>query len=69
MELCGEGDLSTYIRTHQTLPEGTCQYFLRQLSQAMYYMRNNNVCHFDLKPHNLLLTRAPALILKVADFG
>lgn len=69
MELCNAGNLSTYIKRHQTLPESTCKFFMRQLALAIKYMRSNNVSHFDLKPHNLLLTKSPNLTLKVADFG
>lgn len=69
MEYCNAGDLSTFIKKHSALPEATCKIFLRQLSQALMYMRSNDVSHFDLKPQNLLLTRSPYVSLKVADFG
>ena len=69
MEYCDQGDLSAYIKSHKTLPETTCKFFLRQLALALQYMRNNDVSHFDLKPHNLLLTKTPKITLKVADFG
>lgn len=42
---------------------------MKQLASAMQYMRSNDVCHFDLKPQNLLLIKTPNLMLKVADFG
>lgn len=69
MELCDGGNLSTYIKRHRTLPECTCKFFMKQLASALQYMRSNNVCHFDLKPQNLLLVKSPVLALKVADFG
>ncbi|XP_067619445.1 serine/threonine-protein kinase ULK3 isoform X2 [Eurosta solidaginis] len=69
LEFCNAGNLSTYIRTKKALPESTCRYFLRQLAAAVQYMRANDVCHFDLKPQNLLLTRNSNVVLKVADFG
>lgn len=69
MELCDAGNLSTYIKKHQRLPENTCKFFMRQLALALQYMREKNVSHFDLKPQNLLLTKSPQLTLKVADFG
>lgn len=69
MELCNAGNLSTYIKKHQTLPENTCRFFMKQLASAMKYMRSNNISHFDLKPQNLLLIKAPTLMLRVADFG
>lgn len=69
LELCHQGDLSAYIKNHRTLPEETCKFFLRQVAFALQYMRQNNVSHFDLKPQNLLLTKAPNITIKVADFG
>ncbi|CAD7084987.1 unnamed protein product [Hermetia illucens] len=69
LEYCNAGNLSTYIRQRNVLPEATCKYFLRQLAAAVQYMRSNDISHFDLKPQNLLLTRTPNVVLKVADFG
>ncbi|XP_053693406.1 serine/threonine-protein kinase ULK3 [Sabethes cyaneus] len=72
MEYCNGGSLSGYIRQKQQLSETTCRIFLRQLALALRYMRQNDVCHFDLKPQNLLLMRGTAghgITLKVADFG
>ncbi|KAI8123210.1 serine/threonine-protein kinase ULK3 [Lucilia cuprina] len=70
LEYCNAGSLSTFIRSKKSLPEATCKYFLRQLAAAVQYMRSNDVCHFDLKPQNLLLTKINSnVFLKVADFG
>uniref|UniRef100_A0A182WY57 Serine/threonine-protein kinase ULK3 n=1 Tax=Anopheles quadriannulatus TaxID=34691 RepID=A0A182WY57_ANOQN len=70
MEYCDAGNLSSYIRQHRTLDEGTCKRFLQQLALALRYMRQHDVSHLDLKPANLLLTRASGTyVLKVGDFG
>ncbi|KAL9696229.1 hypothetical protein quinque_015514 [Culex quinquefasciatus] len=72
MEYCAGGSLHGYIRVKQKLNETTCRVFLRQLSLALRYMRENDVSHFDLKPQNLLLAKGPGpggFRLKVADFG
>lgn len=69
LEFCNAGNLSAFIRSKKSLPEATCRFFLRQLAAAVQYMRTNDICHFDLKPQNLLLTRNSNVILKVADFG
>lgn len=71
MELC-EVSLSTFIKKKQRLAESTCRIFVRQLADAMKYLRSNNVSHFDLKPQNLLLTRPNSTspyVLKICDFG
>lgn len=69
MEYCDGGDLSSFIKKRHKLPEQICRRFLQQLALALKYLRNNNVCHMDLKPQNLLLIRRPQLTLKVGDFG
>ncbi|KAG7204805.1 hypothetical protein KM043_005211 [Ampulex compressa] len=69
MEYCNGGDLSTFIKKRQKLPERICRRFLQQLALALKYLRSHNVSHMDLKPKNLLLIKKPQLVLKVADFG
>ncbi|XP_015120414.1 serine/threonine-protein kinase ULK3 [Diachasma alloeum] len=69
MEYCDGGDLSSFIKRKSQLPETVCRKFLQQLALALRYLRSHNVCHMDLKPQNLLLTRKPVLTLKVGDFG
>lgn len=69
MELC-ETSLSTFIRKRQRLAEKSCRYFLRMIAEAMKYLRDNNISHFDLKPQNLLLTKENSVyVLKLCDFG
>ncbi|XP_076182282.1 unc-51 like kinase 3 homolog Aduk isoform X2 [Ptiloglossa arizonensis] len=69
MEYCDGGDLSSFIRKKNKLPEQICRRFLQQLALALKYLRDHNVSHMDLKPQNLLLMRNPHLVLKVGDFG
>ncbi|XP_012281826.1 serine/threonine-protein kinase ULK3 [Orussus abietinus] len=69
MEYCDAGDLSSFIRRKNKLPENVCRKFLQQLALALKYLRGHNVCHMDLKPQNLLLAKRPHLTLKVGDFG
>jgi serine/threonine protein kinase len=78
MEWCDLGDLSTFVRQGQVLPEKFAVGFLRQLAAALRYLRQRSITHQDLKPANLLLksTRVGAkkldpstVCLKVADFG
>ncbi|KAJ8669070.1 hypothetical protein QAD02_000329 [Eretmocerus hayati] len=69
MEYCDGGDLSNFIKRKHRLAEQVCRKFLQQLALALRYLRSHDVCHMDLKPQNLLLTKRPVLRLKVADFG
>lgn len=65
MEYCDGGDLSNFIKKRHALPEPICRQFLQQLALALRYLRDHGVCHMDLKPQNLLLTRRPRFTLKV----
>lgn len=42
--------------------------FLFQLFQALYYIHKKDICHRDIKPHNLLIN-FDKNILKLCDFG
>ncbi|XP_024084002.1 serine/threonine-protein kinase ULK3 isoform X2 [Cimex lectularius] len=69
LEFCDGGDLSQFIQKRQRLPEKVCKRFMQQLALGLEFLRSKNVCHFDLKPSNLLLVTKPNLKLKIADFG
>lgn len=71
MELC-EFSLSSFIKKRSRLSENTVRIFIRMLAEALRYLRENNISHFDLKPQNLLLTRNnpnSVYVLKLCDFG
>ncbi|KAI8886647.1 Pkinase-domain-containing protein [Backusella circina FSU 941] len=87
MEYCSMGDLSNYIKKIRTnkalksraggLPERTVRHFLKQLANALQFLRSQNLVHRDIKPQNLLLIESQdhdpptsdLPILKIADFG
>ncbi|KAI8149366.1 kinase-like domain-containing protein [Fennellomyces sp. T-0311] len=84
MEYCSMGDLSQYIkrrRSHKSsrgpsggLSERLVRHFLKQLADALKFLRSRNLVHRDIKPQNLLLISATQEesslpLLKVADFG
>ncbi|CAO0790614.1 unnamed protein product [Mucor circinelloides] len=84
MEYCSMGDLSHYIKEVRSnkalkgpaggLPESVVRHFLKQLANALLFLRSQNLIHRDIKPQNLLLTPSNTPnddlpVLKVADFG
>ncbi|GAA5796108.1 hypothetical protein HPULCUR_001477 [Helicostylum pulchrum] len=89
MEFCSLGDLSHYIKDVRAnkavkgpaggLPERVVRHFLKQLANALEFLRSKNLVHRDIKPQNLLLVKpghnnndvmnGDLPILKVADFG
>ena len=44
----------------------TLQDYIKQLNNALFYLRQNNIIHRDLKPKNILISNN---IIKLADFG
>ncbi|CAG0903314.1 unnamed protein product, partial [Darwinula stevensoni] len=68
MEYCGGGDLSKLIQRQKRLSEQVCRRYLHQLAKALKYLRENDICHLDLKPGNILLSSS-LKTLKLADFG
>ncbi|KAI7899255.1 kinase-like domain-containing protein [Cokeromyces recurvatus] len=80
MEYCSLGDLSHFIKELRSknfnkssgLPERMVRHFLKQLANALKFLRSQNLIHRDIKPQNLLLSPSDDIdlpILKVADFG
>jgi serine/threonine protein kinase len=67
MELIEGGELLEHLIEHGPYSEGLAASFLRQFAEAMVFVHNNNLCHADLKPENLLLSTSQEL--KLADFG
>ena len=61
--------MSTFIKKYKRLPEQVARKFLRQLALALQFIRERNISHMDLKPHNLFLDSKDNPILKVGDFG
>jgi serine/threonine protein kinase len=65
-EYCPAGNLNDYLRKgNVSLPRRQMWYF--QLLSGVSYLHCNQIGHFDLKPHNILLDEN--YNLKIADFG
>ncbi|KAJ2237510.1 Serine/threonine-protein kinase [Coemansia sp. RSA 1722] len=91
MEYCALGDLASYLRKRKEHPGLRNEYgglninivrpFVRQLGDAMRFLRSRDVIHRDIKTQNILLVPPPNYVLgeseahgdipviKVADFG
>ena len=62
-EFCEEGDLYNYKFNRS---EENIKKFYMQLVKGLIYLKNMNIYHHDIKPHNILIKDK---ILKIADFG
>lgn len=66
-ELCRVGDLHTFIKDNKKLNAKVTREFTMEIINALEYLREHDVVHRDLKPHNILLD--DTFHLKLADFG
>ena len=67
MEVCGGGDLLTYVRRRRKLKEDLAKHVFRQLVQGLTYVHSKRVLHRDIKLDNILLTSEGDV--KICDFG
>ena len=66
MEYHKKGDLSIFLNG-RALKEKFCKKYMRQLSNGLEYLLQNNILHRDLKPQNILLT--DNYNIQITDFG
>ena len=66
LELCQGEDLHKLLQRHKTLPEKEAKLVAFQIFQGLKYLSEQQVIHYDLKPHNILLHRGE---VKITDFG
>lgn len=67
MEVCGGGDLLTYVRRRRKLKEDTARFLFRQIISGLACCHEKRVLHRDIKLDNILLTSQGDV--KICDFG
>lgn len=68
MQFIGGGSVKDYIDRRGPMPEQEALEYTRQIASALDYMHTQkHMCHYDLKPANIMLTgRGEAMLI---DFG
>ena len=67
MEVCGAGDLLTYVRRRRKLKEDVAKHMFKQIMEGLRYCHSKNILHRDIKLDNILLTSEGDI--KICDFG
>ena len=62
------GSLQDYVKTHGVLSESEAMKYIKQIASALKYMHEEqHICHYDVKPANILLDGKGNAVL--IDFG
>ena len=67
MEVCGSGDLLTYVRRRRKLKEEVAKHLFKQIIEGLRYCHARGILHRDIKLDNILLTSEGDI--KICDFG
>lgn len=67
MQYLSGGSLSDYVKLHGALDEAIAINYIQQIGSALEYMHQKHICHYDVKPSNILLDDKGGAML--IDFG
>lgn len=67
MQYLSSGSLSDYVKQHGALDEAIAIKYIQQIGSALEYMHQKHICHYDVKPSNILLDDKGGAML--IDFG
>lgn len=66
MPYLSDGSLSDQVENNGKLDEATALHYMGQIAQAVKYLHQNQMCHYDIKPDNIMLDNGKAVLI---DFG
>lgn len=67
MQYLSGGSLSDYVKQYGALDEAIAIKYIQQIGSALEYMHQKHICHYDVKPSNILLDDKGGAML--IDFG
>ena len=67
MQYLSGGSLADYVKLHGALDEAIAIKYIQQIGSALEYMHQKHICHYDVKPSNILLDDKGGAML--IDFG
>ena len=67
MQYLSGGSLADYVKQHSALDEAIAIKYIQQIGPALEYMHQKHICHYDVKPSNILLDDKGSAML--IDFG
>ena len=67
MQYLSGGSLSDYVKQHGALDEAIAIKYIQQIGSALEHMHQKHICHYDVKPSNILLDDKGGAML--IDFG
>ena len=67
MQYLSGGSLADYVKLHGALDEAIAIKYIQQIGSALEYMHQKHICHYDVKPSNILLDDKGSAML--IDFG
>ena len=68
-EHCEQGSLKKFVR-HNTLTPALKERFLKELSEVLRYLHQNNIIHRDIKPENIFVKEeASGFHIRLGDLG
>ncbi|CAD8081271.1 unnamed protein product [Paramecium sonneborni] len=66
LEYCDGCDLSIYIKRYKYFQEKEAKLIIQQVLNALKYIHQSNIIHYDIKPQNILFHQNE---IKLSDFG
>ncbi|XP_036610434.1 death-associated protein kinase 2-like [Trichosurus vulpecula] len=69
LELIQGGEFFDFVAEKESLSEPEASDFLLQLLDGLVYMHSLNICHFDLKPENIMLQQKDVIKPKIKIIG